>query len=191
MKKLRPMVIAFFLGLMTGVLWANYSGSSAAQINGLSQLSLLRKYLEEPASGKEYLWYLLGQRGTAYLLGGLFGISIFGVPMSLLFMGIMGFTIGAVLSAALLEGGIWGFLLGVGLLLPHYLVYVPASLMFFGYSYRMSYGCWKNRRYTKKDYRGYFLALLGAGITVFGGILLECYVNPLLLKVLMDKIKFF
>lgn len=191
MKKLRPVFIAFFAGLLAGILWTNYDNSSAVRVNGLSQLSLLEKYLEEPASGRKYLLYLLGQRGTIYIMGGLFGISIFGVPMSLMFMSIMGFSIGAVLSAALLDGGVWGFILGIGLLMPHYLVYVPASIAFFGYSYSMSYGYWKNRKYGKKEYQGYTLAIFLSGITVFVGILLECYVNPVVLRFLMDKINFF
>lgn len=191
MKRIRPMLIVFLIGLFAGILWPNLHSQSAEKISGLSELLLLQKYLQTPINGQDYFLYLLGHRGIGYLLGAVFGISIFGVPMSLIWMGMMGFTVGALLASSLISAGVWGFLLGAGLLLPQYLIYIPISMHFFAGCYEMSYGCWRNQRYTWIDYRRYVVSMAAMLFTIVIGFLLESYVNPVILQFIMDKIKFF
>ncbi len=191
MRKLRPVLCAFLAGMVLGIVWPNLVPENAVKMNGLSDIVLLQSYLSEPITQKDYFLYLMQKRGIGYLLGAAFGITIFGVPMSLAWMAAMGFYVGAVLTSTLLTGGLWGFILGLGILLPQYLVYIPASMMFFGFCYHMSMGCWKNEGYSGKDYRIYALGMSVLSLVILVGFALESYVNPALLKLLMNQLKIF
>ncbi len=191
MRKLRPVMGAFLVGLALGILCPNLVPKSAVKMNGLSDIVLLQKYLSEPITQRDYFLYLLRQRGVGYLLGAAFGISIFGVPMSLAWMAAMGFYVGAVLASTLLVGGVWGFLLGLGILMPQYLVYIPVSMLFFGLCYQMSVGCWKGEGHTGRDYGNYVLFMLALMLVLLAGFLIESYANPALLKLLMNQLKIF
>lgn len=189
MKNNKPIVIVFLLGLAAGILLPNMLPGSGVRMNALSDILLLQRYLEEPLSGRDYFLYLLRKRGSGYVLGVLFGISIFGVPMSLAWMGALGFFVGFLLTSTLLAGGLSGFILGIGLLLPQYFLYIPVSVMLFGICFHMSAGCWKNRTYGFRDYRRYFFRVFLLLLLIVAGFVLEGYANPLFVKSLMEWLK--
>lgn len=191
MKNVKAVFYVFLLGLAVGILIPNIFPENAVKMNGLSDILLLQKYLGEPITGKDYFLYLLRQRGWGYVLGAVFGVSIFGVPMGLSWMFALGFYVGFLLTSTLLAGGLGGFLVGLGLLLPQYLVYVPASMLLFDFSFQMSVGCWRGNDYTWRDYRRYSLVMLGLIFLIVAGFALESFVNPALVKFLLERLKIF
>ncbi|MDO4556946.1 MAG: stage II sporulation protein M [Lachnospiraceae bacterium] len=191
MKKLHPVFWAFLFGLIMGILWPNLFLKSAWKINGTADILVLQKCLEESSFGKDYFWYLLKQKGVFYLFAGLMGISIFGVPVGFLGMAGMGFYIGALLTSMLLVGGIQELFFGLAMLVPQYFFYLPVSMSFFDNCIQMSMGYWKNISYYNKNYIYYFVRMLGLIFLIVLGVFMESYVNPVILKFLLKKFKFF
>lgn len=183
----KAVLILFFTGLMLGIFIPGFYLKDALKISGIADILLLGKYLGEPYAGNQYFLYLLQRRGSLFVMEALLGISVFGVPMGLLVSAVTGFYLGLILSATLISGGLWGFLMGIMLLFPHELIYVPAGLMLSECSYTMSMGCWRNARYTWNDNRRYFLLSLGLLLVLLAGIFFEAYVNPAVLKIFMDR----
>ncbi len=64
--------------------------------------------------------------------------------MTVAYMLFLGMETGMILALSVLEFGIYGGVAGAGLLMPQYLVYIPAYFYLAGIVYRQSYGIWKN-----------------------------------------------
>ena len=107
------------------------------------------------------------------------GFTIFGVPLTVAYMLFLGMETGMILALSVLEFGIYGSVAGAGLLMPQYLIYIPAYFYLAGIVYRQSYGIWKNYGLVPQKSGAYFRQ----GITVFllytGGILAESFFEPL------------
>lgn len=56
---------------------------------------------------------------------------------------VLGMETGMILALSVLEFGIYGSVAGAGLLMPQYLIYIPAYFYLAGIVYRQSYGIWK------------------------------------------------
>ena len=96
-----------------------------------------------------------------------------------------------ILALSVLEFGIYGGVAGAGLLMPQYLVYIPAYFYLAGIVYRQSYGIWKNYGLVPQKTGAYFRQ----GITVFllytGGILAESFLNPWIVEKVIKGLKIF
>ena len=119
------------------------------------------------------------------------GFTIFGVPLTVAYMLFLGIETGMILALSVLEFGIYGGVAGAGLLMPQYLVYIPAYFYLAGIVYRQSYGIWKNYGLVPQKTGAYFRQ----GITVFllytGGILAESFLNPWIVEKVIKGLKFF
>ena len=126
-----------------------------------------------------------------FLLLFLCGFTIFGVPLTVAYMLFLGMETGMILALSVLEFGIYGGVAGAGLLMPQYLVYIPAYFYLAGIVYRQSYGIWKNYGLVPQKTGAYFRQ----GITVFllytGGILAESFLNPWIVEKVIKGLKFF
>lgn len=89
------------------------------------------------------------------------------------------------------EFGLYGGLAGAGLLLPQYIIYVPAYFCLAGMVYRQSCRIWKNYGLVPAKNVPY----IRKGITVFliyaGGILAESFLNPWIVEKIIRNLKFF
>lgn len=185
------MEILFVLGFVLGVALPNLLWRAELEESGLPGLYLLTRVTREMPANPEYFLYVLRNRGTAYALCMLCGLSVLGLPVSLVASVWMGFLMGAVFTVSLLEFGVEGLFLAGALFFPQYVVYVPVSLALYRKSFQLSAGCWKNQRLAspaKKEY-GVFCAL--AGFLLAAGVFLESYVNPALVEMVMDKLHIF
>ena len=68
----------------------------------------------------------------------------------------LGMETGMILALSVLEFGIYGGVAGAGLLMPQYLVYIPAYFYLAGIVYRQSYGIWKNYGLVPQKTGAYF-----------------------------------
>ncbi|MDO5389676.1 MAG: stage II sporulation protein M [Eubacteriales bacterium] len=191
MKKIQPVLLAFVAGLLIGAILPNLFEEAAWKMNGLSDLMLLERCLSDSIDSRSLFFYLLEKRGSLLLLTAFLGVSIFGIAAGVAGSAVLGGYVGLLLSSMLKLGGFRGFLLGLGLLLPQYLLYIPVLLFFFGSCFWMSLNCWKKKQGTWKEYRGYLVTmgvLLAASVVAMA---LESYVNPWLLAFLLKYLKFF
>lgn len=173
-----PAVRLLAIGFLLGILIPNVIWKLEWRQKTLASVYILGIFAGKSMEGAEYFWYVLRMRGSVFLVAAFCGVSVFGVPLSVLGMLIQGLEIGLILTMSILQFGLAGGAVGAGLFLPQYLLYIPSVCLLLSVVYMQSLDIWKNRGlFPQKVYR-YVLAVLPAGALYFGGILLEVYCNP-------------
>lgn len=190
MKK-NQMEILFVIGFVTGVILPNLLWKTELEANGLPGLYLLTRVSQGMPANPEYFLYVLKTRGAVYALCMLCGLSVFGVPVSVVAGIWMGFLMGAVLTVSLLEFGVEGMFLAGVLFFPQYVIYIPVSLGLYRRSFQLSLRCWKNQRLSFGERKEYGAFCAFAGALLAAGMVLESYVNPILIEMVLDKLHFF
>lgn len=186
-----PALILFMSGFLAGSLLPNIFWRMEWRRMTMSALYLLDAFARGSVSGKAYLKEILYMRGSVWILCAVCGFSVFGVPVAVVTAVLAGAGVGALLAMSVLEFGFSGGLVGLALLFPQYLLYIPALLFLLGDCYDLSLGVWKNRGiFPAKAGSCGVTALLG-GLATMGGILLECYVNPSVVEAVMKVLKIF
>lgn len=189
--KKNQMEILFVLGFVLGVVLPNFLWKTELEANGLPGLYLLTRVSQGMPANPEYFIYVIKTRGAVYAMCMLCGLSVFGLPVSVVASVWMGFLMGAVLTVSLLEFGVEGMFLAGILFFPQYVVYVPASLALYRRSFQLSLRCWKNQRGSAQERREYGIFCVCVGALLLVGMFLESYVNPVLIEKVMDKLHFF
>ena len=142
---------------------------------------VLEKFETGVEKGKFFEYLLFARAGMPLLLIFL-GITILGTIAVAVLLLWYGFLAGILLTAALFQMGIRG----VGYLLvgmfPQMLVYVPVTAALLLIVCQMSQKFWRPREQTVKRYLRYFLQCFTLFALYLWGILLESYINPVILK---------
>ena len=152
----------------------------------------IKEYAEgKDISGKEYLLEILKYRGCYYLLNLICGFSVFGAPLAVLTLLLSGLYTGMIMSASILEFGFAGGVIGMGLLLPQYLFYIPVWLYSMEQEWEMSVEIWRNRGIFSQKAGAYAGRMCIAAIGYLLGILVECFINPWIISRILNYIKIF
>lgn len=186
-----PVLALFLTGFLAGVVLPNLAFKLGWKQQAFASAYLLGTFGKQSVSGMEYLLEILQMRGGYFLLCILCGFTVFGVPLAVLGMLGAGAGIGALLSMSVLQFGLAGGAVGAGLLFPQYLVYIPVLFVVMDMVYQESMGMWRNRGIFPQKISGFALESLLCAAIYFGGMLLECYVNPWVVEKIMDRINFF
>lgn len=180
----------FLAGFLAGVLLPNILQKIEWQQQTISSIYLLSAFAGRDVSGTEYFLEVLRTRGSVFLIIFFCGISVFGVPMAVIWMVVTGIKTGALLTMSILQFGLTGGAVGAGLLFPQYLLYLPVMACFLPAVYRQSAELWKNRGLLPEKLGKYCIAGVLAGGVYMLGILLETYANPWIVEMLTEKLKF-
>ena len=186
-----PVFQLFSAGFLGGILIPNIIWKMEWRQKTLASLYLLGTFVGKGIEGYDYFLYVLKMRGSIFLIVSLSGISVFGVPLSVLGAVCQGLEIGMLLTMSILQFGMAGGLAGLGLLLPQYILYIPSMFYLFSVIYLQSMEIWKNKGLLSKRIYWYFSQVFVSGIMFFGGILLEVYCNPWLFQLLTKNSYFF
>lgn len=186
-----PAGILFLCGFLLGTLLPNVLWRMEWQQKTMASVYLLSAFAGRGVSGREYFLEVLRMRGSYFLLCVLCGFSVFGVPLAVVGMLLLGCEIGALLTMSILQFGLAGGAVGLGLILPQYVIYLPATMYVMALVYEQSLDIWKNHGiFPQKTYR-YSVRACGAALVYFGGILLESWLNPWVVENVLGKLKFF
>ena len=158
-----PAELLFMTGFFAGNVLPNLIWKMEWKQKTLASFYQIRSFAGKDISGGAYFLEVLRRRGGFFLLLFLCGFTIFGVPLTVAYMLFLGMETGMILAFSVLEFGIFGGVAGAGLLMPQYLVYIPAYFYLAGIVYRQSYGIWKNYGLVPQKTGAYFRQ----GITVF------------------------
>jgi stage II sporulation protein M len=173
----------FLLGcILPSLIWKNTTGK-----NILAGGFLLQFLTQGELEGKEFFREVLMRRGCVFVLLALSGLTIFGAPLSVVWMLLAGGWMGFLLTLAVLEFGLYGILYGLGMLLPQYLVYLPVWFVFLPIVNAQAQEIWRRRGILPQKILPYAGRVLIFGIVYFAGIFLEAYGNPLFLRILLKK----
>lgn len=121
-----PAELLFMTGFFAGNVLPNLIWKMEWKQKTLASFYLIRSFAGKDISGGAYFLEVLRRRGGFFLLLFLCGFTIFGVPLTVAYMLFLGMETGMILALSVLEFGIYGGVAGAGLLMPQYLVYIPA-----------------------------------------------------------------
>ena len=167
----RKQLFAFFMpGFLLGILYVNLIMKQYTAEPGIFSDYFLKQYQSVSIVAEEYIWYLIKIRAVPFLI--LLGLAFTKMrkAASIAFLVWTGFSSGMVLSMAVLSMGIKGSILCIVGILPQFLLYVPAYMVIIWYSYTYPQNKWNTQK-------SIFL-----GLTMLVGIILEAYVNPILMQ---------
>lgn len=167
----RKQLLAFFMpGFLIGILYVNLIAKQYASGPGIFSDYFLNQYSTLNVVAEEYVWYLLQIRLFPFLA--LLGLAFTKIRKvsAVAFLVWTGFSCGLLLSMAVLSLGIKGSLLCIVGILPQFFLYIPAYLIVIWYSYTYPVNRWNGQK----------TAFVSSAMIL--GILLEVYVNPILVK---------
>lgn len=183
-----PVQALFMAGFLLGMTVPNILWKMEWHQKTIASMYLLGAFAADSADRAEYFFQVLKMRGSVYLLGTACGISVFGVPFAVAGSIYLGMKTGLLLTMSVLQFGFQGGLVGISLLMPQYIFYIPCIFYLYEQSYRQSVRIWKNRGMFPENLSGYFLRTGACGMFYLVGMLMETFINPVLIEWLMQKI---
>lgn len=184
-------LVLFLAAFGVGVVGANLFWEPYLQQGNVLGIYMLFQLSKEELSTKEYFFYILKYRGGWLFMCLLGSFSVWGLPLAILTVLILGLFLGGILALAVLQFGVSGMAGGAALFLPQGLCYLPATIFLMGELARKSASHLRFQGKVKKISQNPLLveALCLGGYIL--GILLESYVNPIFLNFVLEKIKIF
>lgn len=173
-------------GFFIGIFVANTFGKSAILELGIFGDYFFMQMKNVKIKSNSMFLYVFEKRMVFILAIMLFSVTSFGICVVYITAGWMGISVGMLLSAAAMQQGIEGIAMCMAGMLPHYLFYVPAGIVFLIKSCQFS-GRMQGKEHAyqsniKRDMTTYVLISLGVFIVFFLGVLLESLLNPFFLE---------
>ncbi|MBO5302489.1 MAG: stage II sporulation protein M [Lachnospiraceae bacterium] len=183
----------FFFVFLAGVIWANILGMASGKDLGAMNAYFMNRYMYADIQGRELFLYLFYERVPEILILFILSIGIYGTIVVNGYICYVGFSVGFLFVISIMNYGISGIALMFGFFFPQWLFYVPMigiwhyALHTFKNKEKNMY---RNLGYLyqrigdspKKQYIKYMVYFIIAFALLFGGILLESYVNPYILQ---------
>ena len=186
-----PAVWIYSGSFLLGILIPNIIWKTAWNQKAAASIYLLSIFAGKDLEDQKYFIQVLKMRASIFILAALCGITVFGVVIAIVGLLGSGLLLGMVLTMSVLEFGIPGCAVGIGLVFPQYIFYIPGMLLLFTEIYRQSLETWKNQGRMSADITGYTGRILLCGLGYSLGILLEIYCNPKVMEFLMKNISIF
>ena len=189
-KKRFPGLILCMCGFLLGSFIPNLIWKTEWHQGTLEAIYYLTSFTASGSvSGVEYLKEIIKFRGSLWSLCMICGFSVFGAPLSVTGLLILGCRIGMVIAVSILEFGLLGGLIGTGLLFPQYLLYIPGWIFLMEQIWEQSIDIWKHRELFPVNKKRYFGRIGISAFLLSGGILAECYLNPWIVEKILDYLK--
>lgn len=161
--------VFLLVGFLVGIFYANMMSEQYAA-SGIFQEYFLNQYVQTEIITADYMWYIMKARVLPFLIICLLGCTKRKKILVGCVLGWTGFSGGMVAVSAVIRLGMKGLALCVVGIFPQVIFYVPAYSVQLIYLYRYPEARWNT---------GKTIFIFLAFAT---GILLEAYVNPILLK---------
>lgn len=171
-------MLAFYCmsGFLIGILYANIQSRDYITGMGIFNEYFLSRYSAEEIDVVKFLWYVAKIRFTPLVLLAALGCTRFRRGIAAAFLSWTGFSGGFLITAAVMKMGIKGVLLCLISLVPHFAFYIAGYGILLWYLYSYPRIRWN---FSKTVVLALFLCL---------GILLECYVNPVIMQMFLQTL---
>ena len=173
--KYKNQLLIFYLavGFFVGILYENIMSRTYGLSIDIFQSYFLQQYMHTEIIAEKYLGYVLKSRAVP-LMGLCFLTCVkWKKLLSIMSVCWTGFMAGVLMVSAVMQLGIKGVLLCMVAMFPHIICYGLAYGILLSYLYRCPKVQWNNAKTV-------FVVLV-----MFAGILLETYLNPLLMKLVI------
>lgn len=168
---------AFLLiGFFVGILYSNLYAADYIITTGIFNDLFLKQYQQIEVETDKYAWYLLRKRFLFLACVGVAGCTRFKKIVTVCVLLWTGFASGMLLTASVMKLGVKGIVLCLIGLIPHFICYVAAYMIVL----------WHLLQYPQSRWNG--TKMMGCLLLMLAGILLESYVNPILLEVFVQAI---
>lgn len=175
-EKKRRFVLVYMAGFLAGILYANLISGDYILNAGILDDFFLEGYIKTDIDMSGYLWYVAYTRLIPVVILAAAGSTKFKKGAVIGFLLWTGFSCGIILAAAVMKMGIKGILLCLLSLFPQCLCYVTAYVMLLWFLY-----FYPKVRWNISKTICFLLFLLT-------GIMLECYVNPVVMKIFLQTL---
>lgn len=168
--------VFLLIGFFTGILYSNLYAADYIMTSGIFNNLFLKQYQQIEVETDKYVWYLLRKR---FLFLGCVGIAGCTRFKKMVIAGVLlwtGFASGMLLTAAVMKLGVKGIVLCLMGLIPHFVCYIASYMIVL----------WHFLQYPQSRWNG--TKMIGCLLLMLSGVLLESYVNPILLKVVVPLI---
>lgn len=172
-NKSQFLAVFLMFGFVLGILYANIVSRQYVTASGIFNDYFLNQYVQTDIVAEDYIWYVIQARVVPFLAVCLLGCT----KWKKLLVGVVlcwtGFSGGMLAVSAVMKLGMKGLILCVTGIFPQFFLYILAYAVLLIYLYRFPEGRWN------------------AGKTIFivltfvVGILMETYVNPILMKLVI------
>lgn len=189
--------LSFMGGLFFGFLYANFFARSYLENVGFVSDYFQIQYLQQGVDKNQLFPYLLKGRGLSFFLIWLMGSSFIGGILVYAVLSWVGFSVGIYFVAAIIKYGIGGIGFCLAALFPQCLFYIPSFGLVLWQAYLINRKKIGMATFNRNDFLGkrgsreqifrYFVVLLFGLLLLFLGILTESYVNPQILKKILEK----
>ena len=184
-----PGELIFLVGFVTGIILPNLMFKMKWRQETASALYLLGIYAGE--GGVDYVGKVIKMRAGIFLLAAGSGLTIFGIPVAVVGVLMTGINLAMLLTMSILQFGLQGGLIGVCLLFPQWVLYLPCIMAGCGIVYESSVQIWKNRTFFPGHIVWYLIKVMVCAVCFVVGILLEIYCNPIITKIMIQNLKIF
>lgn len=167
------LILFLAVGFLIGIIYENLVSRESALLSEVFLRSNLERYLQTNIIGEKYLWYVAKARLILLATVCIFSCFWWKKLFVILCLTVCGFFVGVMFVAAVMQLGIKGILLCMAGVLPQGIFYVMAYSMLFLYWFRYPESRWNRAK------------LLFVIIMFLAGIMLETYVNPALVKLVI------
>lgn len=170
------LILFLAVGFLFGIIYENLVARESALLSELFLRSNLERYLHTNIIGEKYLWYVIKTRMVSLVVICLFACFRWKKLVVILCLVMCGFLAGMMSVTSVIQLGIKGILLCVTGILPQGIFYVMAYSMLFAYWFRYPESRWNKTK------------LFFVIIMFLAGMILEAYVNPALVKLVIKML---
>lgn len=184
-------------GLFFGIFYAIFLAGDYLQNVGFVSDYFQVRYLQEEMDTDAFLPYLVKGRGFSFFLLWIMGSSFLGSILIYAVLCWIGFSVGIYLAAATMKFGIAGVGFSLAAVFPQVIFYIPSYGLVLWQAYAINRKRAGMAVFNRNDYfanRGnrelvfrYCVVLVAGILLLFLGILTESYINPVILKKLLEK----
>jgi len=180
------------IGFFMGILIVNLGYETWIRNGGLLGTEMMSRLKNSRPEGESLVGYILRHRLSAVCLLGLVSTTVVGMPVLGVYICYTGLAAGCLLSVAVVRYGIRGLLFMAGVLLPQSILLIPAYICFFLWAVDVNQTLYAPRmqldgfeRFSSRFYLKKCVQMIEITAVVIIGCLLESYVNPSVLHLVL------
>ena len=169
-------IVFYMLGFLGGILYTNIVSKDYVAVIGIFNDYFLNQYIQTELVTQEYLWYILRIRVIPLAAIAVIGCTRIRKGAVVCFLLWTGFLSGMLFTSAVIKMGIKGIILCLIAVTPQFVFYIMGYVIVLWCLYTYPISKWN------------FSKIAVVILAVASGIVLECYVNPILVKLFLKTI---
>lgn len=172
----RVLILFYMAGFFCGILYTNLVSRDYVAVLGIFNDYFLNQYIQTDIMNGSYLWYLIRVRMVPLVCVSFLGATRIRRFVVVVFLIWTGFLCGMIFTSATLKMGVKGIVLCLAAMFPQMALYmVGYAILLTGLYY-----------YPKINWN--FQKTIAVLLAICIGIALECYINPVLVKMFLKTV---